>query len=409
MKQRFLFLWSLLTVLAISSCSDRKSDQELPDSGVKGEFTVKFNFEASAGTKAPTKSTAIPETSWKNIKQLQILLYDASGVVRFSDVFDPSSTGAGSQVVKTYTDVPVGNYTLVAVANAKDEDKVQTFLEGISGHVAWGKFNVRSKHAKDMLIKHKPGTFPTYNKPNGKSAFVEPAEIFTGYVTNVNITLGHTTTPAAITLKRDVALMRVRLNVAESDPGTNNTSAASDGVDYTNDASILIHRLPNEMKILEGNDGGVKAFTVNNILSIHGGTVFNTQDPTQGYNPKKIIEGNFNMWRDIIVFPNDVRPYSNPNALASTDKQYFIVISARGKTGHVLANGQKLTQPTTIYWSGVIKEKFIANQIREVNLTLQTGGTTTIPTEPTKFGGLKITVNTPTAWDSNIVQSNEIL
>ncbi len=408
MKQRFLFLWSLLTVLAISSCSDRKNDQE-PDSGVKGEFTVKFAFEETAGTKAPAKSTAIPETSWAKIKQMQILIYNSAKKVIFSDVFAPGSPG--SVLTKTYTSIPVGNnYTVAVVANAKQStENVQTFLQGITGSVEWGNFNVRQKDAAQMLIKHKPGNFPSFVSLSGKTAYKEPASIFMGYATGVNISAGNTTTVGPIALKREVSLMRVRLNVADSDPGVNN-STGSDGVDFTKDASILIYRLPDAMKILAGNDGGVvNTSTVNNILSVSGGTVFNTQDPTQGYNPKKIIEGNFKMWRDIVVFPNDSRSTASATGNANVNRQYFIVISGQGKTGHVLADGTKLTTPKTVYWSGIIKEKFIPNQIREVNLTLRTGGTTTIPEQPTVEGGLTIQVSTPTAWDSNIVQSNEIL
>lgn len=409
MKQRFLFLWSLLTVLAISSCSDRKSDQELPDSGVKGEFTVSFAFEGTAGTKAPAKSTAIPETSWSKIKQMQILIYNAAKKVIFSDVFVPSSPGA--VLTKTYTSIPVGNnYTVAVVANAKQStENVQTFLQGIAGSVEWGNFNVRQKDAGQMLIKHKPGNFPSFVSLPGKTAYKEPAEIFMGYATGVNISAGNTATAGPITLKREVSLMRVRVNVTDSDAGVNN-GAGANGVDFTKNASILVYRLPNEMKILAGNDGGVTdASTATNILSIHGGTVFNTQDPTQGYNPKKIIEGNFKMWKDIVVFPNDKRSTASAPGNANADRQYFIVISGEGKAGHVLADGTKLISPKTVYWSGTIREKFIPNQIREVNLTLRTGGTTTIPEQPTVEGGLNIKVNPPEPWDSNIVSSDIIL
>ena len=47
--------------------------------------------------------------------------------------------------------------------------------------------------------------------------------------------------------------------------------------------------------------------------------------------------------------------------------------------------------------------------IREVNLTLRTGGSTTVPVTPTEYGGLTITVGAPTPWDSNIVNSDIIM
>lgn len=404
------FLWSLLTVLAISSCSDRKNDQE-PVGDKIGEFTVKFAFEAAAsagGTKAA--STAIPETSWKNIKQLQFLIYDVSKRVVFSDVFDPSSESG--VITKTYTEIPVGNnYTIVAVANAKQSTlPIQTFLPGAAGSVEWGKFNVRQKNASQMLLKHKPSSFPAYFSAPGKSAFAEPAEIFIGSISGVNVTAGNTGSPAAISLKREVSLMRVRLNVKDADAGVNNMNSAK-GVDFTKDASVVIYRLPNEMKILAGNEGGVGANSeVNHALVVSGtADMFKTSNPSTGYNPKVILGGNFTMWRDIIVFPNDQRSTASNPGNADVARQYFIVVSGRGKIGHVLADGTTLNAEKTVFWSGVIKEKFISNQIREVNITLQTGGSTVVPQNPLQYGGLNIKVNAPAPWDSNIVSSDIIL
>ena len=53
----------------------------------------------------------------------------------------------------------------------------------------------------------------------------------------------------------------------------------------------------------------------------------------------------------------------------------------------------------------MIKENFTPNTIREVNLTLRSGGTTDVPTKPREEGGLTISVGTPEAWSSNIVES----
>lgn len=49
---------------------------------------------------------------------------------------------------------------------------------------------------------------------------------------------GITTTVPAIALKREVAMLRVRLNVKDSETDNLNT------VDFTKDASIMIYRLP---------------------------------------------------------------------------------------------------------------------------------------------------------------------
>ena len=117
--------------------------------------------------------------------------------------------------------------------------------------------------------------------------------------------------------------------------------------------------------------------------------------------------GNFTMWRDVIVWPNNGGRTINgaSTADASVDRQYFIVVSGRGKVGHVLANGDKMLSEGPVYWSGLIKENFTPNTIREVNLTLRSGGSTEVPTTPREEGGLTIAVTVPVAWSSNIVES----
>ena len=193
--------------------------------------------------------------------------------------------------------------------------------------------------------------------------------------------------------------------------GVNNDNTAN-GVDFTQNAAILIHRLPDNLKILAGNAGGVSTTsTTDNILSISGADVFKTADPTAGYAPTAILGGKFTMWRDVVVFPNNESRANNglTTGLAEPQRQYFIVVSGKGKVGHVLANGTTLTTESTVYWSGTVKENFVPNVIREVNLTSQTGGTMDVPVNPTEYGGLTITVSAPAPWDGNIVESNIIL
>lgn len=368
-----------------------------------------MNFEGvSANTKA--QSTAIPATSWANIKQVQFLLYDATNNVRFSAVAIPSA----SSKTFTYTDVPAGTYKLVAVANAKSStDKIVTYSDGGTTPVEWDMWNVRQKKADKLVMKHKSIAFPAFCKEKlttaGNTAYSEPSEIFMGSVENVVVAAGATVTPT-VALKREVSLMRVRLNVKEGQNGVDNNTT----VDYTKDASILIYRLPEKMSVLAGNTGGVSANSINtHVLSVfESDGIFNTNNPSSGSGyTGTVLSGNFTMWRDIIVFPNNGGRANNSATTANADgsRQYFIVVSASGKAGHVLANGTKLNSPAPVYWSGVVKENFVPNVIREVNLTLRTGGTTDVPTAPTTYGGLTITVSDPVAWSSNIVESSIIM
>ncbi len=408
MKKKSFLLWSLLVGLSMTACSDKN---EVPgtEDGEKSSFTIKLALQNSNTNVTRAQSTAIPATSWSNIHQVQLFLYDATNTVRFSDVITPSS----AQSTFTYSDVPVGTYTVVVVANAKSStDPVVTSLDNGATAAEWTKWTVRQKSAIGMLIKQKTGAFPAFfaSSMTGKTAYVEPSEVFMGEVTGVTIAANNTTVVPAIALKREVSLMRLRLNVKDGD-GVNNDNTAN-GVDFTQNASILIHRLPDNLKILAGNAGGVSTTsTTDNILSISGADVFKTADPTAGYAPTAILGGKFTMWRDIVVFPNNGGRVNNAatTGMAAAAQQYFIVVSGKGKVGHILANGTVLTAETTVYWSGVVKENFIPNVIREVNLTLQTGGTTDVPVNPTEYGGLTITVSAPAPWDSNIVESNIIL
>ena len=402
MKKRFSLLWSLLAMVVVCACS-KSGGSDYPDPEKAGlTFQVTFDKTGMEG-RAP-QSTAIPETSWSNIKQLQFLLYNTSGQVVYSTIVNPTS----ALTTFTYTDVPVGTgYTLVAVANVKSSsDAITTYLDGGTTPTEWTMWNVRQKTLPNLVIEHKAGDFPTFCSSKlttaGNTAYTEPSEIFMGASASFDVTTGITTTVPAIALKREVAMLRVRLNVKDSETDNLNT------VDFTKDASNMIYRLPDNMKVGAANAGGVSSTSTDaNILAVKDGTIFNTANPTSGYDPKVILGGNFTMWRDIIVWPNNGGRAVNgtSTAEASTDRQYFIVVSGRGATGHILANGDEMAADGPVYWSGLIKENFTPNTIREVNLTLRSGGTTDVPTKPREEGGLTISVGTPEAWSSNIVES----
>ena len=402
MKKRFSLLWSLLAMVVVCACS-KSGGSDYPDPEKAGlTFQVTFDKTGMEG-RAP-QSTAIPETSWSNIKQLQFLLYNTSGQVVYSTIVNPTS----ALTTFTYTDVPVGTgYTLVAVANVKSSsDAITTYLDGGTTPTEWTMWNVRQKTLPNLVIEHKAGDFPTFCSSKlttaGNTAYTEPSEIFMGASASFDVTTGITTTVPAIALKREVAMLRVRLNVKDSETDNLNT------VDFTKDASIMIYRLPDNMKVGAANAGGVSSTSTDaNILAVKDGTIFNTANPTSGYDPKVILGGNFTMWRDIIVWPNNGGRAVNgaSTAEASTDRQYLIVVSGRGATGHILANGDEMAADGPVYWSGLIKENFTPNTIREVNLTLRSGGTTDVPTKPREEGGLTISVGTPEAWSSNIVES----
>ncbi len=408
MKKKVILMWSLCTAMAFSACTE-KEDNAPETKNV--EFAVKLNF-SGADTRA-TPSTAVPVTSWGIINEVQFFLYEkTTKVVKFSAVETPTGTGTKEYV---YTSVPQGDYILVAVAStkARNMSNITPFGAGATGEAAWDRFNVLDKNIEDLYMTHKEINtgFPAFidvdykNDPLMK-AYSEPAEIFMGYE-EVEVEPNKMNN-ATVKLERQVSLMRVRLNIGANDKVefTGSTATAS---------SILVRHLPNKMGIEQGNAGGVSAdVTLKNVQVASGSDVFNTVDPTSGYaipnNPTgtpKILDAGtgFIMWRDIIVFPNSERGDANLTDDADGNRRYLIAISGLGKVGHVLANGDVLTVDTPVYWTGTVTEKFVANEIREVNITLNTGGYTDLPT--TEFGDLTITVSEPEPWNA-VIQVSDI-
>lgn len=413
MTKKLTQVLSLLIALTLYSCSNSLNEGDINEPKGKVSFEVNFASSQFMSRATATKSTAIPETSWKNISSLQFLLYNEAGVIKYAHTTSqlPNGTVDGTKTF-TYTDVPVGEYTLVVVANVGNADKIVTTINGKDE--LWNSFNVRQKNVSDLLLNYKESTFPTFtgDKLKAKKAFVEPSEIFIGEApSKVVVKSGEVAKVPAIKIAREVSLMRLRLNVKDTEAGVVNENKEK-GVDFSKNASVMIHRLPENFSVEAGKKkGGVnKTSDVDKILVMTGNEIFKTEDPKTGYKPNKILSGNFSMWNDIVVFPNnDGREDDNSNMQAKNERIYFVVISGEGKVGHQLSDGTSLDAPKTVYWSGLVKEKFLANQIREVNLTLKSGGTIEVPTTPREEGGLIIELGDPLPWNSEILQSDIIL
>ncbi|MDR1415606.1 MAG: FimB/Mfa2 family fimbrial subunit [Odoribacteraceae bacterium] len=391
--------------LAFSSC-DKK---EVAGGGGTGSLEAKIVF-GQANTRA--SSTAVPITSWGSIKQIQMFLYDAGGVVKFSDTIKPVATGG--VVKRTWTTVPEGEYTMVLVANAKSSTDSVTTMIG-SSPLEWTAMNVRNQGVANLTIRHMalsafPAPVATVLGAGTKlKPFAVPAEVFMADTTKVKIASGQTTDISAtpLKLKREVAMMRVRLRVNDKSQGFDNSN-----VDFGHaDASVLVYTLPTGMGIGAGNAGGVTATSIDSavIVGASGAGTFKSQDPTAAtHNPTVINDANFMKWREIVVFPNNGGRAAS-NATASTSQRYYVVITGHAPTGHVLSDGTTVTDAggALVSWAGLITDSFQPNTIREVNLNLTSGGTKGVPTTPAKEGGLTIVVSNPTPWDSNI-QSTDL-
>lgn len=384
-------------MLTMTACSSDQNDGDVDYSTrATGDFTIKFAFEDAGNVSRA--SSFIPTTSWDNIKQIQFFLYDAGNndVVAFSAIATPSGSNTEASKMFPYTNIPEGAYTLVAVANTKsNSDNVTTYTNGTA--VTWTDGNVFGNDIKTLLVKHKAGSWgaaitgstAASTAVAGLNPFMEPSEVFTGYA-SVTITK-NTTNYATVELKREVSMMRVRIDQATYVPPKN--------VDFTDaKASILLYRLPDHIGLKSGDNGGVvSSSTPANVLSVPG--AFSTT--TAGY-----LEGNYSSWKDVIVYPNNKLRSTDTatGADAADDRRYFVVVCGIAKAGHYYA-GSTTETPVgdPVFWSGPIDKVFTPNTIREVNLILKTGGKPTPPDEIIEYGDLEVTVNKPLDWGAIVI------
>lgn len=289
-------------------------------------------------------------------------------------------------------------------------------------------------------IEHKADAFPIFYQNQVAASgitrterpYAEPSEIFTGAgrqiggsdADAVQVVAGSTVT-AEIALKREVSLMRLRINLAGNEGQDNNADVninPNGKVDFSKNAVIMIATLPDGVLPMNNTmnvDGsmyysGTAPYSVQSSVlvtkAVNGTRHFYDANPTSGYsdNGKIIgIEGDpfsATSWRDIIVMPNDkAKQLTDANPILKQNR-YLLIISAMGLPGHVTKKGT-LDAAKTVYWVGYINEPFESNKIREVNVTFRDGGSEDLPERPDNVGNLTVTVSEPEAWDSNIQAS----
>ncbi len=414
MKKVFISL--VTAMLLFSACGSDDIQTEVDNSDKVGSLKLEVAFE---GVNQQTKagSAAAPITSWSNVKQVQMFLYDkTTGNIAFSYTIHPST----GNTTFPWTNIPVGTYDIALVANVKSStDNVATSISGgpitSANSVEFTDFNVRGKKINTQVFMDlKPTTFPAnHTFQTGDKAYSEASEVFTAYAQDVTIQEGVTTTlGSAMALKREVALMRVRVNKNAS---FLNESGKEVNFAHANNF-IVIHRLPVGFGLKTQTPkflGGI--VTANSdenriMIGATGASTFKTADPAAtAYKPTGIIDSDFKLWRDIIVLPNVVKtePEVSPSSNAENSRKYFVVISAMAPAGYELADGTKTDVAKPIYWSGVISEVFSSNIIREVNLTIKSRGDDKNPDGPKAEGGLIIEVTQPEPWNKNIESSNK--
>lgn len=241
----------------------------------------------------------------------------------------------------------------MAVANANSAiQPVKTQLAG--NYQAWTAYNVLNRFIYNCKISPADHQFPIFyqnqvaasGQTRSEVPLAEPTEIFLGqgFVNGtdpaVTVVAGQTTA-AAIKLKREVSLMRLRMNIAGEEGKTNNADVNMnpDGkVNFLKDASVMIATVPdyvipmaqdrmvNGEKIYAGTSGTSSSSSVIVTDAVEGTRQFYTSNPTSGYKAGgKIIgiegdEYKANAWRDIIVLPNNNRQQALRNISKRTSQ-----------------------------------------------------------------------------------------
>lgn len=411
MRKKSFYVWSLAAALFMTACSDQNDNTDQAGEVGRMAITVDFEGERADNTRA-TKSTLIPPTSWSNIEQVQFFLYNSTGNVVYSAVENPTTSGA----LPAYANVPVDAsglpYTIVAVANAKSstKNKIATYLDGGVTAATWDAWNVRSKTIGNLIMKHEGKSFPSFASSSSATAYSEPSEIFMAEGT---VTISSTTAASvSLKLKREVSLMRVRVDVSPTWQGVQVT--VNNDVNFAKNGAITIYRLPENMKIGAGAAGGA-ATTSSDItaISISGDPILRNTAAGMpaGYGgaPADVLKDNFTLWRDVVVFPNSgLRTEASSSVALAEGRKYYIVLSAWANQGHKYADGTTVTAAggAMVHWEGAIDDAMAPNVIRDVNLLLRSGGSPDFPEGPTNRGTLTVTVDTPEPWNSNIVATD---
>lgn len=403
MKKVFL---SLLTITGLLFSSCGSDDNVVTGASEEGELVAKITFEQSAVLRASSsESTAIPKTSWSNVKQLQMFLYDATdGKVAFSAVFDPSTS---TDKIFKWTNVPEGTYDLALVANVNSaSDNIATTLDGGSAWTAFDAYNVRGKKLNtNIFVDWKKSTFPSgHTFEAGDVAYTPTSEVFTAYRSGVTITRGETTDLSGTTLElqREVSLMRVRIDKTDKNP----TAPALSTVTFNSASSfIAVHNLPVGMGFKLGTFAG--GLLPNNsdsnriLIGSTGTTTYNDAYPSaDDYQPTTILGSDYTLWKDILVWPNATKADGlSSSSDAAVARKYFIVVAALAPAGYKYADGTTASSPQPVYWYGTVNGVFSPNVIREVNLKLSSSGLPENPENPGSEGGLIISIGAPQQWD----------
>ena len=383
---------STLCVLALSlgmfSCNTEDPGSDTGGGeGKEGQVVINLGFDKAPSTQAsyPT-STAKPTTSWTdNIKDLHILFVSTADnrvkAARELQLPQDGTTGTHNFVLQNIPASPAGaHYNVYVVANSATGNNIERTWEPAAA-VGYEISTLLMK-LQEKPLGEQPA-LPAENPEKDSKGYEEPAEIFIGVLPNADILADQNNTLSTITLKRAVSMMRVRINQSLS----GNESVQFD----VDEASFRIRRVGTSVNVLS-TVGFASPKREQAVLYVKG--KFNDADPEGGYSTGTILDptNKLTLWKDIRLLPGGSETESK--------EKFDIVLIGKAPAGYIpLSHTTGLTAPALVAWSGAVQKGVTANNILEVNLTLNSRGKWLddpddpgIP-EPGQYGDVTIDVN----------------
>ena len=354
MKKQFSILTVAVALLmGITSCS--KDNESVPTG--EGTLKVNFNFETVTPTRAAT-SDAKPDTKWSNIKNLQLVLVDGTGVAKVvRDVTIPAD-GAATSPSQTFDRIPTGSYTIYLIANngyVGNPFGSTTAKIGTANPIVVGtNFNTALMNLVAAPVNSYLGTAPA-------NAYDEASELFVGYAPTGAIEADKVNaTPVDVKLTRAVSLLRIRIDQTD-------VVSKANTVDFTHaaDASIRLRRHAKALKIL---GSPVSQFDASKDGQAFTSTkAFKKVAPTTGYTGNMGLGSDFTLWNDYVILPGG-------HASVGANK-FNLLISGHAPAGYINSEGGIVaTGGARVWWQGDVDGLIAANGILVLNVKVATPG-----------------------------------
>lgn len=399
-RKSSLWAWALLALFAgITSCSQDSDNDRSGEEGKSGKLTISFTIPAETQTRAMLPSTAKPVTTWANISRAMIIFVDpGTNMVKDARAVTLPTSGSAA-TTNAYTGV---------VANAAGYD---AYIIG-NFPSTWAVGTMKGQNLSTLTF-----TAPTATDYNGSvhfdtgsTGYGEVEDIFVAKQTNVIVNADDNNTHGtAFALTRINSLFRVRL-----DANTHASTTKNDKIDFAKPTTMVSIRRAATGYLLTGSTtypiqpsgtatspGSYSFANATKALN-----VFFKADAMKDTNPTAathsnhttLLAGEVTFWNEYKIFPGG----SNATGAGTGLNKFDIVLSGVTKDGTYIPSGSTtpVSAGTRIYWSGQVQNAVGPNQILELNIMLETAGTTTLPPVGA-YGNLEISVSLAQWGDIN--------